>query len=53
MAPLLAEHFTVVCPDLFDSDKPVSSDTDLSTYCKRTTANDQVACNHWDLINII
>ena len=26
-----------------DSDKPVSSDTDLSTYCKRTTANDQVA----------
>ena len=46
VAPLLAEHFTVVCPDLRgygDSDKPVSSDTDLSTYCKRTTANDQVA----------
>ena len=46
VAPRLAESFTVVCPDLRgygDSDKPPSSDTDLRTYCKRTTANDQVA----------
>ena len=46
VAPRLAEHYTVVCPDLRgygDSDKPASSDADLSTYCKRTTANDQVA----------
>ena len=46
VAPPLAEHYTVVCPDLRgygDSDKPPSSDADLSTYCKRTTANDQVA----------
>lgn len=46
VAPRLAERFTVVCPDLRgygDSDKPPSSDTDFSTYCKRTTANDQVA----------
>lgn len=46
VAPSLAEHFTVVCPDLRgygDSDKPPSSDADFSTYCKRTTANDQVA----------
>ena len=46
VAPLLAEHYTVVCPDLRgygDSDKPPSSDEDLSTYCKRTTANDLVA----------
>jgi haloacetate dehalogenase len=46
VAPLLAEHFTVICPDLRgygDSDKPASSDADMSTYCKRSTANDQVA----------
>lgn len=46
VAPGLAERFTVVCPDLRgygDSDKPPSSDADFSTYCKRTTANDQVA----------
>ena len=45
VAPQLAERYTVVCPDLRgygDSDKPPSSDDDLSTYCKRTTANDQV-----------
>jgi haloacetate dehalogenase len=46
VAPRLAECFTVVCPDLRgygDSDKPPSLDTDFSTYCKRTTAHDQVA----------
>ncbi len=46
VAPRLAERYTVVCPDLRgygNSDKPPSSDADLSTYCKRTTANDQVA----------
>jgi len=46
VAPVIAEHYTVVCPDLRgygDSDKPPSSDDDLSTYCKRTTANDQIA----------
>ncbi|MDP6707094.1 MAG: alpha/beta hydrolase [Alphaproteobacteria bacterium] len=46
VAPRLAERFTVVCPDLRgygDSDKPASSDADLSTYCKRRTAADQVA----------
>lgn len=45
VAPSLAEHFTVVCPDLRgygDSDKPPSSDGDLLTYCKRTMANDQI-----------
>tara|TARA_A100001037_G_C15119371_1_gene623024 strand:- start:860 stop:1753 length:894 start_codon:yes stop_codon:yes gene_type:complete len=45
VAPSLAEHFTVVCPDLRgygDSDKPLSSDGDLSTYCKRAMANDQL-----------
>ena len=43
-APSLAEHFTVVAPDLRgygDSGKPPSDD-DLSVYCKRTTAQDQV-----------
>ena len=43
-APSLAEHFTVVAPDLRgygDSGKP-PSDGDLSVYCKRTTARDQV-----------
>jgi haloacetate dehalogenase len=46
VAPALAEQFTVVCPDLRgygDSEKPPSSDTDLSTYCKRASARDQVA----------
>lgn len=46
VAPQLAEDYTVVCPDLRgygDSGKPASSDDDLSTYSKRTTANDQVA----------
>jgi haloacetate dehalogenase len=45
VAPRLAERYTVVCPDLRgygDSDKPASSDNDFSTYCKRTTANDQL-----------
>jgi haloacetate dehalogenase len=42
VAPVLAERYTVVTPDLRgygDSDKPHG---DLETYCKRTTANDQV-----------
>jgi haloacetate dehalogenase len=46
VAPRLAQHFTVICPDLRgygDSDKPPSSDADFSTYCKRITANDQFA----------
>lgn len=46
VAPALAEEFTVVCPDLRgygDSQKPLSSNGDLSTYCKRTSAHDQVA----------
>ncbi|MDA1348406.1 MAG: alpha/beta hydrolase [Chloroflexi bacterium] len=44
VAPKLAEHFTVVAPDLRgygDSGKP-PSDGSLITYCKRTTAQDQV-----------
>ena len=44
VAPRLAEHFTVVAPDLRgygDSGKP-PSEGDLSVYCKRTTAQDQV-----------
>ena len=44
VAPRLAEHFTVVAADLRgygDSGKP-ASDGDLSVYCKRTTAQDQV-----------
>ena len=46
VAPRLAERYSIVCPDLRgygDSHKPASSDGDLSTYCKRTSANDQVA----------
>jgi len=46
VAPKLSERFTVVCPDLRgygDSEKPPSSDDDLWTYCKRASANDQVA----------
>ena len=44
VASRLAEHFTVVATDLRgygDSGKP-PSDGDLSVYCKRTTAQDQV-----------
>jgi len=45
IAPLLAERFTVVCPDLRgcgDSSKP-SGDAVHLTYSKRTMAQDQVA----------
>ena len=45
IAPQLAEHYTVVAPDLRgygDSEKPPASEGDLSVYCKRTTAQDQV-----------
>ena len=44
VAPRLAEHFAVVVTDLRgygDSGKP-PTDSDLSVYCKRTTAQDQV-----------
>ena len=44
VAVLLADHFTVVAPDLRgygDSGKP-PSDGDLSVYCKRAMAQDQV-----------
>ena len=46
MAPELARHCTVVAPDLRgygDSSKPPAGDGDLSVYCKRTTAQDQVS----------
>ena len=45
VAPVLAERFTVVCPDLRgygDSDKPPGSD-DHAAYSKREMARDQVA----------
>lgn len=45
MAPELAQQYTVVAPDLRgygDSSKPRAEDGDLSVYCKRTTAQDQV-----------
>ena len=45
IAPKLAEHYTVVAPDLRgygDSEKPPAQEGDLSVYCKRTTAQDQV-----------
>ncbi len=45
MAPELARQFSVVVPDLRgygDSSKPPAADGDLSVYCKRTTARDQV-----------
>ena len=43
--PKLAEYYTVVAPDLRgygDSEKPPAPEGDLSVYCKRTTAQDQV-----------
>ena len=46
VAPVLAVRFTVVCPDLGgygDSEKPPSSADDFSVYCKRASANDQMA----------
>lgn len=45
IAPQLAEHFTVIAPDMRgygDSSKPESDDKHL-TYAKRTTAADQAA----------
>ena len=45
MAPRLAQDHTVVAPDLRgygDSEKPRAEPGDLSVYCKRTTAQDQV-----------
>ena len=45
IAPKLAEHYTIVAPDLRgygDSEKPPAQEGDLSIYCKRTTAQDQV-----------
>ena len=46
VAPRLTKHFSVVCPDLRgygDSEKPPSTNDDLSTYCKKTSAQDQIA----------
>lgn len=45
IAPKLAQHYTVVAPDLRgygDSEKPPAADGDLTVYCKRTMAQDQV-----------
>ncbi len=45
MAPKLAEFYTVVAADLRgygDSGKPQAAAGDLSVFCKRTTAQDQV-----------
>ena len=45
IASALAAEFTVVAPDLRgygDSDKPLAAEGDLSVFCKRTTARDQV-----------
>ncbi len=45
VAPMLAQSHTVVATDLRgygDSEKPPAADDDLSVYCKRTTALDQV-----------
>ena len=44
ISPRMADRFTVVAPDLRgygDSGKP-PAEGDLSVYCKRTTAQDQV-----------
>jgi hypothetical protein len=44
VAPVLAEHFTVLCPDLRgygDSDKPLGG-RDHAAYSKRTMAQDQL-----------
>jgi len=46
VAPCLTKHFSVVCPDLRgygDSEKPPSTNDDLSTYCKKASARDQIA----------
>ena len=46
MAPELARHYTVVVPDLRgygDSDKPAATADAHTVYCKRATAEDQVA----------
>jgi len=48
IGPRLAQHFTVVCPDLRgygDSGKP-ARDPDHSTYSKRAMAQDQVEVMH-------
>jgi haloacetate dehalogenase len=45
MAPALARQYTVIVADLRgygDSAKPAAADGDLSVYCKRMTAKDQV-----------
>ena len=59
IAPILAEHYTVVAPDLRgygDSDKPQAAEGDLSVYCKRVMAKDQaelmtaLGYNHFHLV---
>ncbi|MCH2374511.1 MAG: alpha/beta hydrolase, partial [Planctomycetes bacterium] len=45
IAPRLAQQYTVVAPDLRgygDSEKPIADEGDLSVFCKRTTASDQI-----------
>ena len=45
IAPRLAQQYTVVAPDLRgygDSAKPIADEGDLSVFCKRTTASDQI-----------
>ena len=45
VAPRLAKQYTIVAPDLRgygDSEKPPAAEGDLSVFCKRTTAQDQV-----------
>ena len=49
VAPVLAEQFTVVCPDLRgygDSEKPSSSADDFSVCCKRASANSNPPPQH-------